>query len=187
MTCSEKSSNPKYRITSHYVPPEPGWCSYPQTSVQLSLDDCPDHPIFKFIKRELIDPRMEHLLRRIAAEDGEVYKPNYFLAAVRPTLTDISILNHFGRANTLAWLVIGNDRKDILESIKLMVDWLDSGNFMIETKKLRKLKKKRRAIEKLKEKRETEKLNADEIAKLGREEEIDSELEDLFDRAPYFS
>ena len=173
----------KYGVTTHYVGEDPGWRSIARTSIQLSLMNGYDHPIMDYIKPEYIDHRLEHVLRRIAAEDGEIYTSRYYFKAVRPTCEDISVLNRPFKPIMLAWFIYGDDAEEISASIRHTIEWLESGVFISETKKHKKLNKLLRQIYKLQKKSEYEKLNAEEIAKLGREDAILEELEkDNLDR-----
>jgi hypothetical protein len=175
----------KYALKTRYIEEDPGWCSIPKTSIQLSLLKRFNHRILDYIGPDRCE-WMEPVLRRIAAEDGTCYNRNLYLNAVRPTREDISVLNRPGNPITLAWFVYGADPEEIEESVRNMIEWLESEIFVAETKKHRKLNKLLRQIWKLKSKSESQKLNAEEIAKLEREDAILEELEenDLDRRGP---
>ena len=120
-----------------YVPPQPGWCSWSSTSFKFEVPE--SHPLLNFIVPEN-DP-YERLYHQLAVRDGRTYVPRYDIKAVLPEFcfdsTSFCILapEKPDSPFVFAFLLerISINKKEILDTINKIVDWLESGVFIQDT------------------------------------------------------
>jgi len=118
-----------------------------KTSIKLSLNE--DNPLRSciFEKEDYTTSMLEEFSQRY----GERQLKRYSFKVVVPKgfePNEMSVLNnHPGDPLYLAWFAYGNNLEEILESVKKVVDWIESGEFIFETEKYKSLIDKLKLIE----------------------------------------